>query len=167
MTRDAQEYINELVNKDRIYYLDISNRNLTGYPNLGDFTTLKNINASNNKFTDLNFLATLPNKNKLESINFFGNEINEVNFASLLNLFKNFPNLKIINLDNNPLNNSDLANLSYQQITFLVNVVEDKKLKINSWRGNLLLDLLKCVRQLREQLDNLQQSQAQIAVSPK
>src|SRR2546423_12275284 len=100
MMPNVQEHLNQITNKERVFYLDISNRSLSGDMNLGEFKNLKSLNSSNNKFTDLNFLHSLPNKNKLENINFFGNEINEVDFAFL---FVNFPNLKIVNLCNHPL----------------------------------------------------------------
>jgi len=35
--------------------------------------------------TNLNFLNSLPNKDKLESINFFGNEITNLDLSLLLN----------------------------------------------------------------------------------
>jgi hypothetical protein len=69
MVNNAQEDINKLTNKVRIRYLDLSNRELVGEMNLKDFKNLKSINASNNKFTNLNFLNSLPDKNKIEKIN--------------------------------------------------------------------------------------------------
>lgn len=77
MPNNAQNHLNEIIKKEQITYLDISNRNLEGNMNLAEFTNLKNINSSNNKFTNLDFLDSLSNKNKLESINFFGNEIKQ------------------------------------------------------------------------------------------
>jgi len=41
MTNSAQEDINKLTNKERIRYLDLSNRELEGEMNLGDFKNLK------------------------------------------------------------------------------------------------------------------------------
>jgi len=67
---NAQEHLNQITNKERIFYLDISNRGLSGDMSLGEFKNLKSLNSSNNKFTNLNFLNSLSNKNKLESINF-------------------------------------------------------------------------------------------------
>jgi Leucine-rich repeat (LRR) protein len=58
--------------------------------------SLKGLNASNNQFTRLNRIFSLPNKNKVEKINFFGNQIKEVDLARL---FAEFPNLKYLNLD--------------------------------------------------------------------
>ena len=69
MPNNAQEDINKLTNKERIRYLDLSNRELAGQMNLKDFKNLKSINASNNKFADLNFLNSLENKDKIEKIN--------------------------------------------------------------------------------------------------
>ena len=61
---------------------------------LKEFSNLKGINASNNQLTSLNFLNTLPNKDKLKGINLFGNQIKEVDFAEL---FTKFPNLEKVN----------------------------------------------------------------------
>jgi hypothetical protein len=127
MSKNAQNHINEIIKKERMSYLDLCNRDLTGDMNLEEFTNLKSINASNNQFTNLEFLNSLPNKNKLEQINFFGNEINEVDFNAL---FTNFPNLKAINLDNNPLSLNNLDQLSADKLTFFVDNVEKKKLKL-------------------------------------
>ena len=68
MTNPAQEDINKLTNKERIRYLDLSNRELEGEMNLGEFKNLKSINASNNKFTNLDFLNSLENKEQVEKI---------------------------------------------------------------------------------------------------
>jgi len=141
----AQEHLNQITNKERVFYLDISNRALFGDMNLGEFKNLKGLNSSNNKFTNLIFLNSLPNKNKLENINFFGNEINEVDFAFL---FNNFPNLKVVNLSNNPLSGKSLEKLNRQQFSQLVQFVETGKVKINSWRGTFLVDLLKYTEKL-------------------
>lgn len=146
MTNDAQEYISKLINKENITYLDLSNRNLVGDMNLVDFSKLKSVNAYGNKFAKLDFLFSLPNKNKLEKINFFGNEVKQVDFARL---FAEFPNLQSINLENNPLG-VNFTSLNDIQFLQLVNSVEEKKVKINSWKGTLLLDLLKHTKQLRE-----------------
>lgn len=70
MVNNAQEDINKLINKDKINYLDLSNRDLEGEMNLEKFTNLKSINASNNRFESLENLFTLPNKKKLEKISF-------------------------------------------------------------------------------------------------
>src|SRR3954471_11699116 len=129
MPNNAQNHINEIIKKERMHYLDLCNRDLTGDMNLGEFSNLKSINASNNKFTNLDFLLTLLNKDKLESINFFGNEISEIDFNAL---FTNFPNLKTINLDNNPLSLNNLDKLSPEKMAFLVRNVENKKIKISS-----------------------------------
>src|SRR5947208_803623 len=122
MPNNAQNHLNEITKKERIAYLDISNRDLAGNVDLKEFSNLKSLNSSNNKFTNLDFLLTLPNKNKIEQINFFGNEINSVDFALL---FANFPNLKAINLDNNPLSLANLEQLSAEQMAFLVGNVEN------------------------------------------
>ena len=149
MANNAQNHLNEIIKKEKMFYLDLCNRDLEGDINLGEFTNLKSINASNNKFTNLDFLNSLPNKNKLESINFFGNEINELDLATL---FANFPNLKTINLDNNPLSLNNLNQLAPNQMTFLVDNVENKQIKISSWKGTVITDLLKQIQELKTQL---------------
>src|SRR3989440_12932198 len=139
MSRNIQEYLNSLVNKSRVYYLDLNNflkkqehncstcqqkvnfncgncsnnnKQLTGeITNLSEFNHLKGINTSNNQFTNLNFLNTLPNKDKLKGLNLFGNQIREVDFADL---FTKFPNLAGINLQNNPLSTKQLDKLTNQ-----------------------------------------------------
>ena len=125
MVRNIQEYLNNLVNKQRVYYLDLNNQlhqqnyqcstchqNLSGkcencniknrqlvgeITNLSEFNNLKGVNVSNNHLTNLNFLNTLPNKNKLRGINLFVNQIQEVDFDDL---FTKFPNLEKINQQN-------------------------------------------------------------------
>ncbi|CAG8558366.1 10056_t:CDS:2 [Diversispora eburnea] len=93
MELNIQEYINGLVNKSRVFYLDLNNdpkqtKQLEGeITDLKDFSNLKGINASNNDFTNLNFLDTLPNKDKLVSLNLFGNQIKEIDFAELFTKF--------------------------------------------------------------------------------
>jgi hypothetical protein len=90
MARNIQQYIDSLINKPRIYYLDLNNytqkqehncsscsqklhskcencndknKQLLGeITDLKDFANLKGVNASNNQFTNLNFLNTLTNK---------------------------------------------------------------------------------------------------------
>ena len=54
MSNNAQENINQLTNKTKIRYLDISNRDLSGNADLKEFTTLTSLNSYNNKFEDLN-----------------------------------------------------------------------------------------------------------------
>ena len=113
MSQNTQEYIfNRLINKKRMFYLDLSQHSITekcshchkknwgeNTPNLNgeiedlsEFQNLKGINASNNQFTNLDALLTLPNKDKVEKINFFGNKIQEVDLARI---FTEFPNLSI------------------------------------------------------------------------
>ena len=78
MSNNAQEHINQLTNKTKIKYLDISNRDLNGNVDLKEFTALTSLNSYNNKFENLDFLDTLPNKDKLQKLNFFGNQIKEI-----------------------------------------------------------------------------------------
>jgi hypothetical protein len=81
MTNNAQEHINQLTNKSKIKYLDISNRDLSGDADLKEFSSLTSLNSYNNKFENLDFLNTLPNKEQLKKINFFGNQIKEIDLA--------------------------------------------------------------------------------------
>ena len=129
MTNNAQENINQLTNKAKIKYLDISNRDLSGNADLKEFTALTSLNSYNNKFENLDFLNTLPNKEQLKKINFFGNQIKEIDLAHLLSIF---PNLEYLNCENNPLSAKNLENLTSEQFGKLVQGIKDKKIKINS-----------------------------------
>jgi hypothetical protein len=157
MPNNAQEDINKLTNKERIRYLDLSNRELAGEMNLKDFKNLKSINSSNNKFTDLNFLNSLENKDKIEKINCWGNEISEIDLAEIL---KNFPNLKWLNLENNPLSAKNLNKLTSEQFGKLVEGIKNKQIRINSYKGTVLMDLLEYTQQLIKNGDNSQRQQA-------
>ena len=101
MINNAQEYINRFNNKERLTYLDLSEQELEGDANLENFAKLTNINAYKNNFASLNFLLTLPNKEKLKKLNFWGNKI--TNPGDVLVLFDGFLNLESINLGGNPL----------------------------------------------------------------
>jgi len=65
----------------KIKYLDISNRDLSGDADLKEFISLTSLNSYNNKFENLDFLNTLPNKDQLQKINFFGNQIKEIDLS--------------------------------------------------------------------------------------
>ena len=157
MTNSAQEDINKLTNKERIRYLDLSNRALVGEMNLGEFKNLKSINASNNKFTNLNFLNSLANKGQIEKINCWGNQISAIDLAEIL---ANFPNLKWLNLENNPLSTKNLNKLTSEQFSKLVEGIRNKKIRINSWKGTVLIDLLEYTQQLIKSGNSSQQQQA-------
>ena len=185
MSRNIQEYINSLVNKPRVYYLDLNNlfqkqgyqcstchQNLSGkcencnnqnkqltgeITDLKEFNNLKGINASNNQLTSLNFLNTLPNKDKIKGINLFGNQITEIDFAEL---FTKFPNLEKINLQNNPAKAKNLNNLTNQQFNKLVHGIKNKKIRVDSFKGTLLIDLLEYTQNLIKNGDNSQKQQA-------
>jgi len=158
MTNNAQENINQLTNKAKIRYLDISNRDLSGNADLKEFTALTSLNSYNNKFENLDFLNTLPNKDQLKKINFFGNQIKEIDLAWLL---ENFPNLEYLNCENNPLSAKNLDKLSSEQFGKLVQGIKDKKIKINSWKGTILMDLLEYAQKLVAKGDNNQTQNAQ------
>jgi len=158
MSNNAQENINQLTNKAKIRYLDISNRDLSGNADLKEFTALTSLNSYNNKFENLDFLNTLPNKEQLKKINFFGNQIKEIDLAWILT---NFPNLEYLNCENNPLSAKNLDNLSSEQFGKLVKGIKDKKIKINSWKGTILIDLLEYAQKLMAKGDNNQSQNAQ------
>jgi len=65
----------------KIKYLDISNRDLSGDADLKEFISLTSLNSYNNKFENLDFLDTLPKKDQLKKINFFGNQIKELDLS--------------------------------------------------------------------------------------
>jgi len=71
MTNDLQEHINQITKKNKIKYLDISNRDLSGDADLSEFTALTSLNSYNNKFEDLTWLETLPNKPNLKKTKLF------------------------------------------------------------------------------------------------
>ena len=81
MTNNFQQHINQITKKAKIKYLDISNRDLVGEADLSEFTVLTSLNSYNNKLEDLAWLETLPNKNSLKKINFFGNQLKEIDLA--------------------------------------------------------------------------------------
>src|SRR4051794_3848030 len=118
MTNNSQEHINQLTNQKRIRYLDISNRDLSGNADLKDFTALTSLNSYNNKFENLDFLNSLPNKGQLKKLNFFGNQLKEIDLAHLLSAF---PNLEYLNCENNPLSAKNLNKLTSEQFGKLVN----------------------------------------------
>src|SRR6266487_2238399 len=69
MSNNAQEQINLITNKSKIRYLDISNRDLAGQADLKEFTALTSLNSYNNKFENLDFLDSLPQKDQLKKLN--------------------------------------------------------------------------------------------------
>jgi len=158
MTNQAQEHISQLTNHKRIKYLDISNRDLIGEADLKEFTALISLNSYNNKFENLDFLNSLPNKDKLQRINFFGNQVKELDLAHLLSTF---PNLEYLNCENNPLSAKNLDNLTSEQFGKLVQGIKDKKIRINSFKGTILIDLLEYAQKLLKSGNSSQQQNAQ------
>ena len=165
MPKNTQEYINNLLNKHKTFYLDLSSPcqvstcshcskknwkentpNLTGeIENLSEFQKLRGINASNNNFTRLEGLFTIPHKDKVEKINLFGNKIQAVDFARL---FTEFPNLKYFNLDRNPLSAKNLSNLTDKQLEKLADGLKSKQIRISANQGTILTDLLEYTQKL-------------------
>ena len=99
----------------------------------------------------MEFLNSLPKKEKLESINFFGNQVKEIDLAWLL---KEFPNLKKINCGNNPISAKNLRNLTSEQFGKLVERIKDKSIQVNSYKGTVLMDLLEYTQELIKQGKN-------------
>ncbi|CAG8497775.1 29284_t:CDS:2 [Gigaspora margarita] len=93
---DTQEFVNRLKNKEKKTSFNITHEELEGNQN----NDLESINAAKNKLKNLDWLADLPQKDKLKSLNLFGNEIEEVDFS----LLTAFSNLESINLRNLALN---------------------------------------------------------------
>jgi len=81
MTNDFQQHLNQITKKAKIKYLDISNQDLVGEADLNEFTVLTSLNSYNNRFENLDFLNSLPNKETLKKLNFFGNQLKEVDLA--------------------------------------------------------------------------------------
>ena len=176
MTKNTQEYINGLLNKHKSFHLDISSScqvsqcshcnkkdfknspNLTGeIENLSEFQNLRGINASNNQFTKLEGIFTIPNKGKVEKINLFGNKISEVDLSRI---FTEFPNLKYLNLDFNPLSLKNLEGLTDKQLEKLAEGMKNKKIRISLGQGSVLADLLEYTQYLIKNGNNTQQQQA-------
>jgi Leucine-rich repeat (LRR) protein len=103
----------------------------------------------------LDALLTLPNKDKVEKLNFFGNRIGEVD---LPRLFSEFPNLKYLNLDYNPLSVKNLSNLTGEQLEKLVKGMKNKKIRISASKGSVLADLLEYTQQLIKKGENTEQA---------
>ena len=125
--------------------------------NLSEFKELRGINASNNQFTSLNGVFTLPNKNRVKNLNFFGNKISEIDLAKL---FTEFPQLEKLNLDYNPISVKNLESLTAEHFSRLVEGMKDKKIKFSSHQGTILADLLKYTQYLVKNGDNSQRQQA-------
>ena len=90
MARNAQEFINGIINKNKQFTLNLSKQELTGDMNLVEFTNLTSIKADGNEFTNCDWLFTLSEESqkKLKWLNLWGNKIEKVDFVRLLN---NFP----------------------------------------------------------------------------
>lgn len=157
MVNNAQEYIDRFNNKESLTYLDLSEQELEGNVNLESFAKLVSINAYKNRFTSLSFLLTLPNKEKLKKLNFWGNKI--TNPGDALVLFNEFPNLESVNLGGNPLDWDSLNDLDDQQILLLIKLAEEEKIKINSNPSEK--SLLKYIKKLKEENITLKQNQNQ------
>jgi len=146
--KNIQEYIDGLVDK-QINGLGFSDLLLTGeITDLSEFVNLEWLEISGSwQLTNLDFLSTLSNKEKLEKINFSGNQIKEIDFADL---FSKFPNLKEINLQNNPVSAKNLDKF-WGKFWKLVKGIKEKKIRIdplNSPKGTIARDLLNYAQEL-------------------
>ena len=54
MTRNAQEYIDRIINKGKQFTLNLKDQKLSGEMNLKEFTNLISIQVDGNEFADLN-----------------------------------------------------------------------------------------------------------------
>lgn len=70
MTNEAQKFIERMKNKEMLTYLELSNQELEGNMDLKEFTNLVSVNAYKDKFSNLDFLLSLPNKERLKKLNF-------------------------------------------------------------------------------------------------
>ena len=61
-----------------------------------------------------------------------------------------------MNCENNPLSAKNLENLTSEQFGKLVKGIKDKKIKINSFKGTILMDLLEYAQKLVAKGDNNQ-----------
>jgi hypothetical protein len=75
----------------------------------------------------------------------FGNKISEVDLAKI---FTEFPNLKYLNLDRNPLSAKNLENLTSEQLEKLADGLKSKQIRISLGQGTVLADLLDYTQKL-------------------
>jgi len=68
--------------------------------------------------------------------------------------------LEYLNCENNPLSAKNLDNLTGEQFGKLVKGIKDKKIKINSFKGTILMDLLEYAQKLVAKGDNNQTQNA-------
>jgi len=163
MSDDIQEYFDNLQDDHKNSpSLGIDGILLTGeITDLSELVNLEKLVISNSLITNTNlgFLNTLSNKEKLKRINFSGNQIKEVDFAELLT---KFPNLEEINFKNNPLSAKSLDKLSNEQFSRLVNGIKEEKIKVdplsplNSPSKTISKDLLDYARKLTSRNENTQ-----------
>lgn len=150
-SRDVQEYLDSKDSKTSLF-LGMGGSWISGkISDLSKFINLEGLEVRDSLITNTNldFLNTLPNKEKLKKINFSGNRIKEVDFADL---FTKFPNLEKINLQNNPLSAKNLDKLSNEQFARLVNEIEEQNIKIDPLNSlpssTIAKDLLEYVQEL-------------------
>ena len=68
--------------------------------------------------------------------------------------------MEYLNCENNPLSAKNLENLTSENFGKLVQGIKDKKIKINSFKGTILMDLLEYAQKLVAKGDNNQTQNA-------
>jgi len=97
----------------------------------------------------------------MEKINLFGNQLKEVDLARI---FSEFPNLKYLNLECNPLSIKNLSNLTSEQLNKLIEGIKSKSIRISFYQGTVYTDLLEYTQKLISKGENTQQAQQLKAV---
>ena len=69
--------------------------------------------------------------------------------------------MEYLNCENNPLSAKNLENLTSENFGKLVQGIKDKKIKINSFKGTILMDLLEYAQKLVAKGDNNQTQNTQ------
>lgn len=157
MSSNIQEYFNSLVGREKGLLVFDGTPFTSEITDLSKFTNLMTLGVSNSLITNTNldFLNTLPNKEKLKKINFSGNRIKEVDFADL---FTKFPNLEEIDLRNNPISTKNFDKLGGKFLR-LIEGIEEQRIKIdplNSSRRTISKDLLDYSQKLIARNENTQ-----------
>jgi hypothetical protein len=191
MSRNIQEYINSLVNKQSTTYLNLGN-----IDHSFQRTDIYNCQKCNEKLegnlrcqkcgiekqlegeiTDLKEFTNLRGLNvansqftSLDFLNTLPNKDklkslnlfgNQIKEVDFAELFTKFPNLEKINLSGNPLSAKNLDNLSAEQFGKLINGIKEQKISVNSFKGTFLMDLLEYAQRLAGQGNRQQQQNAQ------
>ncbi|CAI2192749.1 16866_t:CDS:1 [Funneliformis geosporum] len=100
-----QKYLNDFIpdknQRAKMTTLVIKDKQLLqSDTDLSDFVNLVNITITGNQLTDIHFLNSIKNKEKISSLFFSENKIEDPDFEFLGN---NFPNLTWVFFDSNPI----------------------------------------------------------------